>query len=232
MNGASSRLSRASPRGRADENALPVAIVLVALFAFWYVAAALMNAPLQRDVFANAGRDGLFDRRARRRFAQHGAPETPRAASDRRRTQQTRIRDRADLEARPRLSRLDHVAGDADRLLLRRFARHRPGGPRHLRAQPRAIDDAVDRRLADRADHRAGADDRGDPQSVRHHRARAQGGDRRLSLVFPRHRRHGQRPAFARSAATRSHAHLFGDVGADIREIARAGERCRSFSPA
>ncbi|MGD0187720.1 MAG: ABC transporter permease [Roseiarcus sp.] len=39
------------------KSALPVAIVLIALLAFWYVAAALMNAPLQRDVFANAGRD-------------------------------------------------------------------------------------------------------------------------------------------------------------------------------
>jgi NitT/TauT family transport system permease protein len=36
--------------------ALPISIVLVALIAFWYVAAALMNAPLQRDVFANSGR--------------------------------------------------------------------------------------------------------------------------------------------------------------------------------
>ncbi len=39
------------------KSALPVALVLVALFAFWYAAAAWMNAPLQRDVFANAGRD-------------------------------------------------------------------------------------------------------------------------------------------------------------------------------
>src|SRR5271170_7645397 len=38
------------------KNALPVAIVVVAILAFWYVAAALMNAPLQRDFFANAGR--------------------------------------------------------------------------------------------------------------------------------------------------------------------------------
>jgi NitT/TauT family transport system permease protein len=35
---------------------LPLATVLLALFAVWYVAAALMNASLQRDVFANAGR--------------------------------------------------------------------------------------------------------------------------------------------------------------------------------
>ena len=37
----------------------------------------------------------------------------------------------------------------------------------------------------------------------------AQGGDRRLSVVLPGHRRHGQRAALARSAATRSDAHLF-----------------------
>jgi NitT/TauT family transport system permease protein len=35
---------------------LPVTIVVLALMAVWYVAAALMNAPLQRDFFANAGR--------------------------------------------------------------------------------------------------------------------------------------------------------------------------------
>ena len=33
---------------------LPLLTVLAALFAIWYVAAALMNAPLQRDLFANA----------------------------------------------------------------------------------------------------------------------------------------------------------------------------------
>ncbi len=38
------------------KNALPIAIVVVALFAVWYVAAVLMNAPLQRDAFTNAGR--------------------------------------------------------------------------------------------------------------------------------------------------------------------------------
>ena len=35
---------------------LPVTIVVAALIAIWYVAAALMNAPLQRDLFANAAR--------------------------------------------------------------------------------------------------------------------------------------------------------------------------------
>jgi len=37
------------------KNVLPVTIVLVALFALWYVAAVLMNASLQEDAFANAG---------------------------------------------------------------------------------------------------------------------------------------------------------------------------------
>jgi NitT/TauT family transport system permease protein len=35
---------------------LPLATVLLALLAIWYVAAALMNASLQRDAFANAGK--------------------------------------------------------------------------------------------------------------------------------------------------------------------------------
>jgi NitT/TauT family transport system permease protein len=38
------------------KSVLPLATVLVALLAFWYVAAALLNASLQRDAFANAGR--------------------------------------------------------------------------------------------------------------------------------------------------------------------------------
>ena len=35
---------------------LPIITVVIAVFAIWYVAAALMNAPLQRDAYANAGR--------------------------------------------------------------------------------------------------------------------------------------------------------------------------------
>jgi len=35
---------------------LPIATIVAALLALWYVAALFMNAPLQRDVFANAGR--------------------------------------------------------------------------------------------------------------------------------------------------------------------------------
>ena len=46
---------------RRMKSVLPIATVLLALLAVWYVAAALMNAPLQRDLFANAGRTGLFD---------------------------------------------------------------------------------------------------------------------------------------------------------------------------
>jgi NitT/TauT family transport system permease protein len=37
-------------------SALPLATVVLALIAVWYLAAALMNAPLQRDAYANAGR--------------------------------------------------------------------------------------------------------------------------------------------------------------------------------
>ncbi len=50
----------------------------------------------------------------------------------------------------------------------------------------------------------------------------AEGGDRRLSLVLPDHRRHGQGPALARSAATRSDAHLFGDARAEVLTKLRA----------
>ena len=38
------------------KSVLPLTTILLALVAFWYVAAAMMNASLQRDVFANAGR--------------------------------------------------------------------------------------------------------------------------------------------------------------------------------
>ena len=38
------------------KSVLPLTTILLALLAVWYVAAALMNASLQRDVFANAGR--------------------------------------------------------------------------------------------------------------------------------------------------------------------------------
>ena len=38
------------------KSAAPIATVVLALIAVWYVAAALMNASLQRDQFANAGR--------------------------------------------------------------------------------------------------------------------------------------------------------------------------------
>jgi len=39
-------------------NILPIAFILAALVAIWYVAAIFMNLSLQRDLFANAGRDG------------------------------------------------------------------------------------------------------------------------------------------------------------------------------
>jgi NitT/TauT family transport system permease protein len=38
------------------KSAVPITVVLVVIFAFWYLFAALMNAPLQRDAYANADR--------------------------------------------------------------------------------------------------------------------------------------------------------------------------------
>ena len=38
------------------KSALPIVAVILAIVAGWYIAAALMNAPLQRDAYANAGR--------------------------------------------------------------------------------------------------------------------------------------------------------------------------------
>ena len=38
------------------KSALPIATVVLGLIAVWYLAAAIMNAPLQRDLFANAAR--------------------------------------------------------------------------------------------------------------------------------------------------------------------------------
>ena len=44
------------PRGAVDEIRAPIVRSSLAILAVWYVAAALMNASLQRDLFANAGR--------------------------------------------------------------------------------------------------------------------------------------------------------------------------------
>ncbi len=38
------------------KSVVPIATVVLAVIAFWYVAAVFMNAPLQRDVYGNAGR--------------------------------------------------------------------------------------------------------------------------------------------------------------------------------
>ena len=102
---------------------------------------------------------------------------------------------------------------------------HRPGRSHRLHALARAFDDAVDRGLADRADHCAGADDRRHPQPVQRHRNRAESRDRGLSLVLSGDRRHGQGLPLARSAAARSHAHLFRDARADLHETQSARQR-------
>ena len=44
------------PVARSMKSVLPIAAVLLVIFAVWYLAAVLMNAPLQRDTFANADR--------------------------------------------------------------------------------------------------------------------------------------------------------------------------------
>ena len=104
------------------KSALPVTIVLIALLAFWYVAAALMNAPLQRDAFANAGRDDYSTADLVAASLNMERPKLPAPH------QIVAELDRLILETAPTskrglvLSRLDHIAGDADRLLLRRFA--------------------------------------------------------------------------------------------------------------
>ena len=38
------------------KSVLPIATVVIAILAIWYVAAAILNAPLQRDLYANSGR--------------------------------------------------------------------------------------------------------------------------------------------------------------------------------
>src|SRR4029077_8641574 len=43
-------------QGAPMKSALPLTTVVLALIGVWYLAAALMNASLQRDQFANAGR--------------------------------------------------------------------------------------------------------------------------------------------------------------------------------
>src|SRR3984957_4063752 len=171
------------------------------------------------------GPDGLLHPGPRRRVASYGAAEAARAAPGRERALQARLRDRADVEAQPCVSWAHYAGRDADRLRHRFGSRHRARRSHRLHALARALDDAVDRSVADRADHRARAHDRRHPQPVQRHRYRAKGGDRGLSLILSGDRRHGQGLALARSAATRSYAHLFGDARADLHETQSARQR-------
>ena len=75
------------------------------MIAIWYVAAVLMNAPLQRDVYANAGRTDYTTQDLAVDSLNMERPKLPGAASGRGRDVQVDRRHRADLEAQPRLSR-------------------------------------------------------------------------------------------------------------------------------
>ena len=208
------------------KSALPVTIVLIALLAFWYVAAALMNAPLQRDAFANAGRDGLFDRRISSAASLNmERPKLPAPHQIVSRARQARPRDRADLEAQPRLSRPDHVEetligfafGSAlgiglAVLILSMRCLERSMMPWIVASQTVPIIALAPMIVVilNQFDITGIA-----PKAV----------IAAYLSFFPVTVGMVKGFAFARSAAARSHAHLFGDLGADLIEIARAGER-------
>ena len=218
--------------GTPMKSVLPLTTVVLAIVVIWYLAAALMNAPLQRDQFANAGRTDYSTQDLVGASLNMERPKLPAPHQVASRALQARLRHPADVEAQPRLSRAYHTGRDADRLRNRLGFGHRSCRSDRLHALARALDDALDRRLADRADHRARADDRRHPQPVQHYRHCAEGGDRGLSLVLSGDGRHGQGIPFARSIAARPHAHLFGDASADVSEAAGARPARHSSSPA
>ena len=92
-------------RRTAMKSALPIATVVLALIAVWYVAAALMNAPLQRDQFANAGRADYSAQDLVGASLNMERPKLPAPHQVASRALQARPRHRADLEAQPRLPR-------------------------------------------------------------------------------------------------------------------------------
>ena len=214
------------------KSVLPLTTVVLAIVAIWYLAAALMNAPLQRDQFANAGRTDYSTQDLVGASLNMERPKLPaphQVASE---------LYKLVFTTPPTSKRslvyhgLHHAGRDADRLRSRLGFGHRSCRSHRLHALARALDDALDRGVADRADHRARADDRRHPQPVQHHRHCAEGGDRGLSLVLSGDGRHGQGIPLARSVAARPHAHLFGDASADLPEAAERPPARHSSSPA
>jgi NitT/TauT family transport system permease protein len=90
----------------------------------------------------------------------------------------------------------------------RHAARHRPCHPD--RAFEAALEgaDAVDHRLADHSHSRHRADDHRGAGGAGLHRASAQIADLHVSLLLPRHHRHGERPELAGCHPPRPDAHL------------------------
>ena len=220
-------------RGGRDEIRLPLTTVLLALIAFWYRRRGADERVAAARRLRQRGPDGLFDRRPR------SAPRSTWSGRSclRRIRSSPNSTSSSSRPRRPPSAASSFMAGiTLEETLIgfrhRRGARRRLAGRDRLDARARTLADAVDRRLADGADHRARADDRRHPQPVRHRRHCAEGRDRRLSLVLSDHRRDGQGPALAGPVAARSHAHLFGDARRrPSRSCARPRAR-RSFSPA
>ena len=151
---------------------LPIAAVLAAIFVVWYGSAVLMNAPLQRDLFANTDKTDY--------------------------TTADLVGASLNME-RPKLPAPHQIVGELYRLVIATAPTSKRSLVYHAGITleetligfligatlgiglavlivfvrlARTLADAVDRRLADDADHRAGADDRRHPQPVRHRRRR------------------------------------------------------------
>ncbi len=165
------------------KSALPLTTVILALIGVWYLAAALMNASLQRDQFANAGRT---DYSAQDLIGASLNMERPKLPAPHQVASElyklvfaTPPTSKRSLVYHGLITLEETLIGFADRLGFG----HRACCSHRLHALARALDDAVDRGVADRADHCARAHDRGHPEPVQHHRHCAQGRDRRLSLA-------------------------------------------------
>ena len=112
-------------RGLSMNRIVPLLTVLAALFVVWYVAAVLMNAPLQRDLFANNDNKTYTTADLMSASLNMERPKLPAPHQVAASLYTARHRHPADLQAQPRLSRRHHAGGDADRLRHRRAARRR-----------------------------------------------------------------------------------------------------------